>query len=110
MRIFSKAAIIALVFELVCAGALFLELGGYLDRLHLHFLALAALILQFPAALLTNGSWADKLHPAVFAGIIILTEWFAWTLVFYIFLLIHARRRRNVVAEQGAAGNSHRAV
>lgn len=95
MRTYRKAAIVALVIELVCAGLLCLGERGYLPG-RVDFLALVAMLLQLGSVLLTCGSWADRLTPVEFAGILFLVQWLVWTVLVYLFLLVqeYCRRRR----------------
>jgi len=106
MRTFRKAAIVALVIELVCAGLLYLGERDYLERLHLDFLALAAMLLHLAGVLITIGSWADRLHPAAFTGILFVVQWLVWIVIVYVFLLVqeHCRRRKTPPWKKLSAG------
>ena len=96
MTTIKRAAIVALVIELVCGGILYLGERDYLGWLHLDFLALAAMLLHLGGVVITIGRWADGLNPAAFSGILFVVQWLVWTVIVYAFLLVqeYCRHRK----------------
>ncbi len=94
MKTLRKATAIALVIELVCMGVLYLGERDFLGESRLNFLALIAMLLHLGGILITIGSWADKIHPVPFTGLLFLVQLFVWIVIIYAFLLVRARCRR----------------